>query len=88
MLPRTELIGAIESEAAERQPALARIEGWVRAEVGRVLPAHAGLAYAKSGETLEGVLRGLAFRILESGAAVDLRADENSPASAPSSAKR
>lgn len=83
MLPRTELIGAIESEAAERQPALARIEGWVRAEVGRVLPAHAGLAYAKSGETLEGVLRGLAFRILESGAAVDLRADENSPRLSP-----
>jgi ATP-dependent RNA helicase SUPV3L1/SUV3 len=83
MSPRIEMIGAIEAEASERQPALARIEGWARAEIGRILPTHAGLAYAKSGETLEGVLRGLAFRILESGAAVDLRTDENSPRLSP-----
>lgn len=83
MQPRLELLGAIEAELSERQPALARIEGWVRAEISRLLPTHAGLAYAKSGETLEGVLRGLAFRILESGAAVDLRADEHSPRLSP-----
>lgn len=83
MSPRIELIGAVEAEASERQPALARIEGWARSEIGRILPTHAGLAYAKSGETLEGVLRGLAFRILESGASVDLRTDENSPRLSP-----
>ncbi|MFN4226147.1 MAG: helicase, partial [Hyphomonas sp.] len=83
MQPRLELLGAVEAELSERQPALARIEGWVRAEIGRLLPTHAGLAYAKSSETLEGVLRGLAFRILESGAAVDLRADEHSPRLSP-----
>ena len=83
MSPRIELIGAVEAEASERQPALARIEGWARSEIGRILPTHASLAYAKSGETLEGVLRGLAFRILESGASVDLRTDENSPRLSP-----
>ncbi|WP_291039629.1 hypothetical protein [Hyphomonas sp.] len=79
MMPRTELIGAVEAEASERQPALARIEEWVRGEIGRVLPTHAKLAFAKSGEALEGLLRGLAFRILESGAAIDLRTDESAP---------
>ncbi len=79
MTPRTELIGAVEAEASERQPALARIEEWVRGEIGRVLPTHAKLAFAKSGEALEGLLRGLAFRILESGAAIDLRTDDSAP---------
>jgi len=79
MTPRTELIGAIEAEAAERQAALTRIEEWVRGEIGRVLPTHAKLAFAKSGEALEGLLRGLAFRILESGASIDLRTDESAP---------
>jgi ATP-dependent RNA helicase SUPV3L1/SUV3 len=79
MTPRVELIGAVEAEPAERQPALARIEEWVRGEIGRVLPTHARLAFAKSGEALEGLLRGLAFRILESGAAIDLRTDESAP---------
>lgn len=79
MTPRTELIGAIEAEAAERQAALTRIEEWVRGEIGRVLPTHAKLAFAKTGDALEGVLRGLAFRILESGASVDLRTDESAP---------
>jgi ATP-dependent RNA helicase SUPV3L1/SUV3 len=79
MTPRTELIGAIEAEAAERQAALTRIEEWVRGEIGRVLPTHAKLAFAKTGEALEGLLRGLAFRILESGASIDLRTDESAP---------
>lgn len=79
MTPRTELLGAVEAEAAERQAALTRIEEWVRGEIGRVLPTHAKLAFAKTGEALEGVLRGLAFRILESGASVDLRTDESAP---------
>jgi ATP-dependent RNA helicase SUPV3L1/SUV3 len=83
MTPRVELIGAIEADAAERQPALARIEEWVRGEIGRILPTHARLAFAKSGDALEGLLRGLAFRILESGAAIDLRTDESAPRLTP-----
>ena len=51
----------------------------MRGEIGRVLPTHAKLAFAKSVEALEGLLRGLAFRILESGAAIDLRTDESAP---------
>lgn len=83
MMPRVELIGALEAEASERQPALTRIEEWVRGEIGRILPTHARLAFAKSGEALEGLLRGLAFRILESGAAIDLRTDDSAPRLTP-----
>jgi len=79
MMPRTELIGALEAEASERQAALTRIEEWVRGEIGRILPTHAKLAFARSGDAMEGILRGLAFRILESGACIDLRTDESTP---------
>ena len=83
MTPRIELIGALEADASERQSALTRIEEWVRGEIGRVLPTHARLVFARSGEALESLLRGLAFRILESGAAVDLRTDESAPRLTP-----
>ncbi|MFN3911345.1 helicase-related protein, partial [Hyphomonas sp.] len=83
MTPRLELIGALEADAPERQAALVRIEEWVRGEIGRVLPTHARLVHARSGEALESLLRGLAFRILESGAAVDLRTDESAPRLTP-----
>jgi len=79
IMPRVELMGALEAEASERQPALARVEEWVRSEIGRVLPTHARLAFARSGDALDGLPRGLAFRILESGAAIDLRTDPSPP---------
>ena len=63
-------------EASERAPALARIEEWLKGEIARVLPTHAKLASGEAGTGLEGMARGLAFRILESGAAVDLRTDD------------
>ena len=74
--PRAELIGAVEVEASERAPALARVEEWLKGEIARVLPTHAKLASGEAGAALEGMARGLAFRILESGAAIDLRTDD------------
>ncbi|KCZ88402.1 putative helicase [Hyphomonas jannaschiana VP2] len=78
MSPRVDLIGATETEPHDREPARARIEEWLRAELARVLPVHWKLSEEKSGEALDGLPRGLAFRVLESGAAVDLRSDDQS----------
>ncbi len=74
--PRTELIGAVESDPAERQPALERIDAWLRTELARLLTTHWRLVQDKAGEALAGPARGLAFRVLEGGAAVDLRQDD------------
>ena len=74
--PRVELIGAVEVEPAERAPALSRVEDWLKGDIARILPTHAKLASGETGAGLEGMARGLAFRILESGAAIDLRADD------------
>ena len=78
MSPRVDLVGATETEPHDREPARARIEEWLRAEIARVLPVHWKLSEEKSGEALDGLPRGLAFRVLESGAAVDLRNDDQS----------
>ena len=74
--PRVELIGAVEVEPGERAPALSRVEEWLKGDIARVLPTHAKLASGEAGAGLEGMARGLAFRILESGAAIDLRTDD------------
>ncbi|MFN4023551.1 MAG: helicase-related protein [Hyphomonas sp.] len=81
--PRLELIGALEMDAAERQPALARLEVWLKSEIARLLPTHAKLASGEAGAALEGMARGLTFRILESGAAIDLRTDDPPPRITP-----
>ncbi|MEZ6012468.1 MAG: helicase-related protein [Hyphomonas sp.] len=78
MMPRVEIVGATETEPHDREPARVRAEEWLRAEIARVLQVHWKLAAEKSGEALEGLPRGLAFRVLESGAAVDLRGDDQS----------
>lgn len=78
MAPRIEIMGATETEPHDREPARLRIEEWMRGEVARVLPVHWKLFAEKSGEALDGLPRGLAFRVLESGAAVDLRNDDQS----------
>ncbi len=76
MSPSIEIKGATEVEPHEREAARLRLEDWAKAELQRVLPTHWRLRHEKAGETLEGLARGIAFRILESGAAVDLRQDD------------
>lgn len=78
LVPSVELMGAAECDLAEKQPASARIHRWVTAEIAKRLPTHSKLKHENSGESLEGLAKGIAFRIVESGAAVDLRNDDPS----------
>lgn len=78
LAPRLELMGAEDAEAHRKEAALKRIEEWLGAEMLRVLPTHAKLKTGETGKELEGMARGLAFQLLESGAAVDLRNDTTS----------
>lgn len=74
--PQIEIVGAIEVEAAERGAALERLSTWVQDEIKVRLPSHTKLKIDKAGDSLEGLAKGLAFRIMESGAAIDLRNDD------------
>lgn len=76
MSPTVEIVGAAEVEPHEREAARLRIKDWVEAELQRVLPTHWKLHRDKAGDALDGLARGIAFRIMESGAAIDLRDDE------------
>jgi ATP-dependent RNA helicase SUPV3L1/SUV3 len=76
MSPGIELVGAAEVEASDCDAARMRISDWLKTEMTRILPSHWKLRHDKAGDTLEGLARGLAFRILESGASVDLRQDD------------
>ncbi|WP_300377134.1 helicase-related protein [Henriciella sp.] len=77
--PRLELIGAEDAETHRKDAALKHLEEWLAAEVLRVLPTHARLKSGESGKELEGMARGLAFRLLETGAAIDLREESPPP---------
>lgn len=79
LAPRLELIGAEDAEAHRKDAALKRLEEWLGGEILRVLPTHAKLKTGEAGATLEGMARGLAFRLLESGAAIDLREESPPP---------
>ena len=74
--PIVELIGAIEVEANERAAAIARVSGWIQEEIKLRLPTHAKLSFDNAGDSLDGLAKGLAYRIMESGAAIDLRNDD------------
>ena len=76
MAPRVEIVGAAEVDPAEREAARQRLEQWAVAEIARLLPTHTKLAVEKAGDALEGLARGIAYRVLETGAAVDLRQDD------------
>lgn len=76
--PAVELIGASEVSAETRAPALARVTAWVRAYIAKTLPGHARLKSGEGQEGLEGHAKGIAYRIMESGAAIDLRDDDPS----------
>ena len=75
--PRVEIVGAEQVEAFEREPARLRVEKWMKAELARVLPTLTKLHDGKGTDELEGMARGLVFRVLETGAAVDLRQDQS-----------
>ncbi len=76
--PETELCGAKDAAASAREAARSRISDWLATEMARLLPAHYRMKHGKSLGTLDGLARGLAYRVMESGAAIDLRSDDPS----------
>jgi len=74
--PGVELIGAVEAEEGQKSAATARISEWFAAEIKKRLPTHYAMKAADSAKTLEGLARGIAFRIMESGASIDLRGED------------
>lgn len=74
--PRAELIGAEDSAPEEREAARARCESYVTEYSAKLLPALLALKRQLNDAELPGVARGLAYRVLESGASIDLRKDE------------
>jgi ATP-dependent RNA helicase SUPV3L1/SUV3 len=79
LAPRLELIGGEDAEAHRKEAALKRVDEWLGEELKRVLVTHAKLKTGETGEGLQGMARGLAFRLLESGAAIDLREESPPP---------
>lgn len=76
--PICELMGAGEMPAEAKGPALMRLQAWLNGYVAKTLPAHTRLKSGEGQEGLEGHAKGIAFRIMESGAAIDLRGDDPS----------
>lgn len=74
--PRIEIVGAKEIEQAAKQPLQERLEAWLTDYVRRILPTHSKLKSGEANDALTGYARGLAFRLQESGAAIDLRDDD------------
>ena len=74
--PVTVLIGASDVPADAKEPARMRTQNWLAAQITKLLPAHAKLKSGEAQEGLEGHAKGIAFRIMETGAAIDLRADD------------
>lgn len=74
--PRVELAGAEQADSAEREAARLRIETWVADQIRKRLPTHHAMKTADTAKSVEGIARGIAFRVKEGGAAVDLRDDD------------
>lgn len=81
--PKAELIGGQDATAEARERARLRVEQWVGEELQKVLPALSALKKQLNTAELTGNARGLAFRVLEAGACVDLRKDDPAPRLSP-----
>jgi ATP-dependent RNA helicase SUPV3L1/SUV3 len=76
LVPSAELIGGQEAEAHQQDAAKTRVNEWLGAEIQKRLPTHFKLKFSPDETGLEGLARGLAFRLLEGGAACDLRGED------------
>ena len=76
--PKVELIGGQEAEEAGKSSAIQRLETWLAEDFKKRLPTHYAMKFADSANSLEGLARGIAYRVMESGAAVDLRGEDPS----------
>ncbi|MEL6324305.1 MAG: helicase-related protein [Pseudomonadota bacterium] len=73
--PQTELVGADQLALEARTPAREKLDAWVSTHVATTLPGLTRLADSSVTSALSADLRGLAFRLAERGAAIDLRED-------------
>ncbi len=78
LTPGIELLGAVEVKTEAKEPARVHIEAWTRAHIATLLPSHMRLKSGDGQDGLEGHAKGIAFRVMESGAAIDLRGDDPS----------
>ncbi|MEN0078812.1 MAG: helicase-related protein, partial [Pseudomonadota bacterium] len=81
--PVAGLIGGEEADDALKGAARTRLQSWIDGEIAGKLPSLWGLRKggginADPATSLEGLARGLAFRLMETGAAIDLRQDDPS----------
>ncbi|GAB5458568.1 MAG: hypothetical protein Hens3KO_15980 [Henriciella sp.] len=78
LAPSAKLIGGESAETHQQDAATTRLNEWLGSEIAKRLPTHFKLKFSPDDLALEGASRGLAFRLLESGAAIDLREDDRS----------
>ncbi|MEM1086731.1 MAG: helicase-related protein [Pseudomonadota bacterium] len=76
LAPAAKLIGAEEAEKHQKDAATMRLNEWLGGEIQKRLPTHFKLKFSADELGLEGLARGLAFRLLEAGAACDLRNED------------
>ncbi|MEL8055655.1 MAG: helicase-related protein [Pseudomonadota bacterium] len=76
LAPAAKLIGAEEAEQHQKDAATMRLNEWLGGEIQKRLPTHFKLKFSPDELGLEGLARGLAFRLLEAGAACDLRNED------------
>ncbi len=75
LVPVARLMGGDGAEAHQLEAATARLNEWLGTEIQTRLPTHFKIKFSPD-EGLEGLARGLAYRLLESGAASDLRGED------------
>lgn len=76
LAPSAKLIGGQEAEQHQQDAAVTRLNEWLGAEIQKRLPTHFKLKFSPDETALDGLARGLAFRLLEAGAACDLRGQD------------
>ena len=76
LAPLVNLIGGESAEAHQQEAAKIRVSEWVGLEIEKRLPTHFKLKFQPETYALEGLSRGLAYRLLEAGAAADLRNED------------
>jgi ATP-dependent RNA helicase SUPV3L1/SUV3 len=74
--PNLELIGGEGAPQPSRDGALEHLAAWLAKHIAGVLPCHTTLNMAGSLDVFSGHAKGIAFRLVESGAAIDLREDD------------
>ena len=76
LAPVAKLMGGEGAEQHQQAAAETRLNEWLGGEIQKRLPTHFKLKFSPDESQLDGLARGLAFRLLEAGAACDLRGED------------